>query len=183
MHLDSKTPGDQGVADFVQKDASKQDRQQGERPGHLAPALRAELKKNVRQDEHQREMKADISLTNSSYAEGGSHVKVIIYQLKKKAGTRPAHREIPQTLPGLQAGALETTPPELPPATRAAKVEIFFLTCRLPQPGQTTSDTALALRTNSSKGLPHSWQINSNIGMFYTSIHVTGNLKIRCRSL
>jgi hypothetical protein len=80
---------------------------------------------------------------------------------RKKAGTRPAHREIPQTLPVLQAGELEKAPAELPPATREAKVETFFLTCWLPQPGQITSIVALALRTSSSKGLPHSWQMNS----------------------
>jgi hypothetical protein len=90
----------------------------------------------------------------------------------KKAGTRPAHREIPQTLPVLQAGELEKAPPGLPPATREAKVETFFLTCWPPQVGQTTSLVALALRTSSSKGRPHSWQMNSYIGIFFTSIGI-----------
>jgi hypothetical protein len=83
----------------------------------------------------------------------------------KKAGTRPAHREIPQTLPVLQAEELNRAPPEPLPDTRAAKVEIFFLTCGLPQSGQWTSTAALELRTSSSNGLPHDWQINSKIGI------------------
>jgi hypothetical protein len=41
---------------------------------------------------------------------------------------------------------------EKPPLPRDANVEIFLFTCELPHFGQVTSLTALALRTNSSKG-------------------------------
>jgi hypothetical protein len=58
---------------------------------------------------------------------------------------------------------------ELPPETFEANVEIFFLTCWLPQHGHTTSSIALALRTSSSNGSPHSEHSNSNNGM-HTSL-------------
>jgi hypothetical protein len=64
----------------------------------------------------------------------------------------------------LEAGAL-LNENELPPATLEAKVEIFFLTCWLLQAGQITSFVALALRTSSSNGQPHSSQTNSKIGI------------------
>ena len=53
----------------------------------------------------------------------------------------------------------------LAPFTFDAKVEICFATLLLAQKGQTTSSVALELRTSSSKGVPQSWQINSNIGI------------------
>ena len=58
---------------------------------------------------------------------------------------------------------------EVPPETFEAKVEIFLLMCWLPQHGHTTSSTALALRTSSSNGSPHSEHSNSNNGM-HTSV-------------
>jgi hypothetical protein len=53
----------------------------------------------------------------------------------------------------------------LAPLTFEAKVEICFATLLLAQKGQTTCSVAFALRTSSSKGVPQSWQINSNIGI------------------
>ena len=78
--------------------------------------------------------------------------------------------QIPQRLPVLQeaAGALEYVPAD--PATFEAKVEICFATWLLPQDGQTTSPTALELRTSSSKGEPHSWHINSKIGINFSLV-------------
>jgi hypothetical protein len=66
----------------------------------------------------------------------------------------------------LDAGALFNEN-ELPPATFDAKVEIFFLTLALWQTGHTTSLAALALRTSSSNGFPHSAHTNSNIGIMF----------------
>jgi hypothetical protein len=66
----------------------------------------------------------------------------------------------------LEAGAL-LNENELPPDTLEAKVEIFFLMLELWQAGQTTSLVALALRTNSSNGFPHSAQTNSKIGITF----------------
>jgi hypothetical protein len=78
--------------------------------------------------------------------------------------------QIPQRLPVLQLAEerlyAET---ELAPEIFEANVEIFFLTCWLPQHGHTTSSTALALRTSSSNGSPHSEHSNSNNGM-HTSL-------------
>jgi hypothetical protein len=63
--------------------------------------------------------------------------------------------------------AAELVPREnAPPSeTREAKVEIFLFTCVLPQVGQVTSLTMLALRTSSSKGRLQSAHINSNRGI------------------
>jgi hypothetical protein len=66
----------------------------------------------------------------------------------------------------VEAGAL-LNENELPPDTLEAKVEIFFLMLGLWQAGQTTSLVALALRTNSSNGFPHSAQTNSKIGIMF----------------
>jgi hypothetical protein len=69
-------------------------------------------------------------------------------------------------LPVLQEGAalLKVDRPD-PPLTFEANTEICFFTCWLPQAGQVTSETALALRTSSSNGLPHWLHTNSNNGM------------------
>lgn len=75
---------------------------------------------------------------------------------------------IPQRLPELQeaAGVLEK---ELPvPVTFEAKVEICFATWLLSQKGHETSTTVFALRTDSSKGVPQSWQTNSKIGIYFS---------------
>jgi hypothetical protein len=76
--------------------------------------------------------------------------------------------QIPQRLPVLQeaAGALAYEPPD--PAIFEAKVEICFATWLLPQVGQITLSIALELRTSSSKGAPHSWHINSKIGIHFS---------------
>jgi hypothetical protein len=73
---------------------------------------------------------------------------------------------MPQVPPVLQleAGAL-LKEKALPPDTLEAKVEIFFFTFWLWQDGQTTSLTALEVRTSSSKGLLHSEQTNSKMGI------------------
>ncbi len=76
----------------------------------------------------------------------------------------------------LEAGAL-LNENELPPDTLEAKVEIFFLMLGLWQAGQTTSLVALALRTNSSNGFPHSAQTNSKIGI--TFLLLMSNLAIQ----
>ena len=55
-----------------------------------------------------------------------------------------------------------------PPVTFEAKVEIFFLTCWLPQVGHITSSMALELRTSSSNGWLQVAQTNSNKGMLYS---------------
>jgi hypothetical protein len=49
----------------------------------------------------------------------------------------------------------------LPPLEMDAKADIFSLTLALPQTGQTTSDTASALRTSFSNVALHSEQSNS----------------------
>jgi hypothetical protein len=72
---------------------------------------------------------------------------------------------MPQVPPVLHEAALEPKENELPPEIFEANVDIFFLTCWLPQPGQATTSTAAALRTSSSKGRPQSEQTNSKIGM------------------
>jgi hypothetical protein len=60
---------------------------------------------------------------------------------------------MPQVLPVLHAAAeLLLNEKLFPPVTFEAKVESFFLTCGLPQEGQTTSVTVLLLRTSSSNG-------------------------------
>jgi hypothetical protein len=64
-----------------------------------------------------------------------------------------------------EAAELLPSENELLPLIFDAKVEIFFLICLLPQDGQVTSRLALALRSSSSKGCPHSVHINSKIGM------------------
>jgi hypothetical protein len=66
----------------------------------------------------------------------------------------------------LEAGAL-LNENELPPDTLEAKVEIFFLTFWLLHAGQTTSLAALALRTSSSNGQPHSAHTNSKMGIIF----------------
>jgi hypothetical protein len=73
---------------------------------------------------------------------------------------------MPQAPAGLQEEAgleLNDSPP--PPEALEAKVEIFFFTSELPQEGQITWSTTLALRTSSSKGLWHTLQVNSNKGI------------------
>jgi hypothetical protein len=74
---------------------------------------------------------------------------------------------MPQVLPVLQEAAVELGVKDKPPfpATRAAKVEICFLTCSLWHLGQVTSSMALALRSSSSNGSPQSSHTNSKIGM------------------
>jgi hypothetical protein len=52
-----------------------------------------------------------------------------------------------------------------PPLTLEANTEICFFTCLLPQAGHVTPETAVALRTSSSNGLPHSLHTNSNRGI------------------
>jgi hypothetical protein len=75
-------------------------------------------------------------------------------------------REMPQVLPVLhEAAELAPRENEPPPELREAKVEIFLVTCKLPQVGQMTSLTALELRTSSSKGRLQSVQTNSNRGI------------------
>jgi hypothetical protein len=66
----------------------------------------------------------------------------------------------------------------LVPVTFEAKVEICFATWSLSQKGQATSSTAVALRTNSSKGVPHSWQTNSKIGIQISLVSKTGRLSL-----
>ena len=76
------------------------------------------------------------------------------------------YREMPQVPPVLHDEAgLELNESELPPESREANVEIFFLTSGLPQCGQTTSLVALALRTSSSKDFWQVGQVNSKSGM------------------
>lgn len=72
---------------------------------------------------------------------------------------------MPQVLPVLQAAEELLKESELPPDALEAKVDIFFFTCGLPQAGQVTSPTELALRTSSSNGRPHWLQTNSKIGI------------------
>jgi len=74
---------------------------------------------------------------------------------------------MPQVPPVLQpeATVLPSEKVLLPPTTLEAKVETFFLIFGLWQAGQTTSLAALALRTSSSNGFPHSVQTNSKMGM------------------
>jgi hypothetical protein len=64
-----------------------------------------------------------------------------------------------------EAELFEKLAEKLPPATRAAKVDICFFTWLLPQAGQMTPSVEAALRSSSSKGRPHSVQTNSKIGM------------------
>jgi hypothetical protein len=64
------------------------------------------------------------------------------------------------------AGALAYEPVD--PAIIEAKVEICFATWLHPQDGQITSPIALELRTSSSNGELHSWQINSKIGIHFS---------------
>jgi len=66
------------------------------------------------------------------------------------------------------AGALEKALAD--PATFEAKVEICLVTCVLSQSGQITSPTALELRTSSSNEVPHSWQTNSKIGIYFSFV-------------
>ena len=66
----------------------------------------------------------------------------------------------------------------LVPVTFEAKVEICFATWSLSQKGHATSSTAVALRTNSSKGVPQSWQINSKIGIQISLVIKTGRLSM-----
>lgn len=74
-------------------------------------------------------------------------------------------REMPQVLVLHEAAELAPRENEPPPEPREAKVDIFLLTCELPQLGQVTSLTALALRTSSSKGRLQSAHMNSNKGI------------------
>lgn len=66
-----------------------------------------------------------------------------------------------QVLPGLHADAPALSEKELFPLDVDAKSDIFFLISGLWQEGQIISFTALALRTSSSNGLPHSVHTNS----------------------
>jgi hypothetical protein len=103
--------------------------------------------------------------------------------------------QIPQRLPELQEAAEALEYELLVPLTLDAKVEICFATCSLSQKGQATSSTAVALRTSSSKGDPHSWQTNSNIGIHCSLKIKAGNIywhslktpmlfiKFRCKSV
>jgi hypothetical protein len=56
------------------------------------------------------------------------------------------------------------------PATLDENVEIILFTCVLPHDGQSTSSTAFADLTNSSKGSLQSVHINSKIGIHYSLI-------------
>ena len=58
---------------------------------------------------------------------------------------------------------------ELPPAALEANIEICLITSELPQAGQITSSTALALRTSSSKGWLHFEHTNSKSGIIYSN--------------
>ena len=82
--------------------------------------------------------------------------------------TRSRTDQIPQRLPLLQGAdwAPENEPAD--PVTVEAKVDICFVTWVLSQKEQDTSATALELRTNSSKGVPHSWHTNSKIGINFS---------------
>ena len=82
--------------------------------------------------------------------------------------TRSRVDQIPQRLPLLEHAAEEFEKELADPATVEAKVEICFATWVLPQKGQDTSPIALKLRTSSSKGVPHSWQTNSKIGINFS---------------
>ena len=66
-----------------------------------------------------------------------------------------------QVLPVLHAEAPALSEKELPLLDVDAKSEIFFFTWGLWQEGQIISFAALALRTSSSNGLPHSVHTNS----------------------
>jgi hypothetical protein len=70
------------------------------------------------------------------------------------------------------AGELELELGTVPATILEAIIESCFVTCSLPQFGHRTPSTAPTLRTNSSKGFPHSWQINSKIGIDFTSIYM-----------
>jgi hypothetical protein len=72
---------------------------------------------------------------------------------------------MPQVLPVLHELALALSENDAPALILEAKVDIFFFTFGLPHLGQLTSLIALLLRTNSSKGRPHSSQTNSKIGI------------------
>jgi len=72
-------------------------------------------------------------------------------------------------LPVLQDDWLLPNEKEAPPDTLEAKVEIFLRTCGLPQFGQATWSTRLALRSSSSKGRLQSLQTNSNMGIGFIS--------------
>jgi hypothetical protein len=73
-------------------------------------------------------------------------------------------------LPVLQDDWLLPSEKEAPPDTLEAKVEIFLRTCGLPQLGQATWSTRLALRSNSSNGRWQSLQTNSYIGIRFISV-------------
>ena len=76
---------------------------------------------------------------------------------------------MPQVLPVLhEADDPALSEKEPPPVTIEANVEIFFLTCRLPQVGQITSPIALELRRSSSNGWLQVAQTNSNKGMLHS---------------
>jgi hypothetical protein len=78
---------------------------------------------------------------------------------------------MPQVLPVVHAApALGRNVKSPLTELREAKVESIFLTSSLPQDGQDTSSTAVALRTSSSKGCSQSAQINSKSGMFNSSL-------------
>jgi hypothetical protein len=79
----------------------------------------------------------------------------------------------------LEAGAL-LNEKLLPPAIFEAKVEIFLVTFWLLHAGQTTSLTALALRTSSSNGQPHSAHTNSKMGIVLFSCEVFYTSNFRC---
>jgi hypothetical protein len=67
--------------------------------------------------------------------------------------------------------AAELAPNESEPAPEPfeAKVDIFLAIFWLPQAGQLTPSTALALRTSTSNGLLQSVHTNSNNGMYFSS--------------
>jgi hypothetical protein len=77
-----------------------------------------------------------------------------------------SYRRTPQVLPVLHAPDEAALPSEIElPLSREAKLEIFLRTCGLPHSGQTTSSTALLLRTSSSKDSEQSLHSNSKMGM------------------
>jgi len=82
--------------------------------------------------------------------------------------TRSRADQIPQRLPLLEHAAEEFEKELADPATVEAKVEICFVIWVLSQEGQDTSLIALELRSSSSKGVPHSWQTNSKIGINFS---------------
>jgi hypothetical protein len=89
--------------------------------------------------------------------------------VQDKSWPTASYRRIPQVLPVLHAPDEAALPSEIElPLSREAKVEIFLRTCGLPHSGQTTSSTALLLRTSSSNDSEHSLHSNSKIGINFS---------------